>query len=77
MVVGCNNYSDNVINVCYRHLLVGAPERCKLWLLAIGHPDVNVPWDALQQNNSILRVCSNHFLDSDGCGRKDSITQEN
>ncbi len=35
MVVGCNNYSNNVSHVCYRCLPVGAPKRCRLRLLAI------------------------------------------
>ncbi len=75
VVMGCNDYTNNVTRVCYRRLQVGAPERCELWLLAIRHPDVNTVWDELQQNNSVLHVCSDQLLDSDSHSRKESMTQ--
>ncbi len=77
IVVGYNDYTNNVTHVCYHRLPPGDPEQCKLWLLAIGNPDVNTLWDVLQQHDLVLHVCSNYFLDSDCCGRKESITQEN
>ncbi len=50
-----------VVVAYYCRVLVGDPEQHKLWLLAIAHPDVSTLWDALQQNNSVLCVCTDHF----------------
>ncbi len=48
-------------------------ETMQLSLLATGHPDVSTPWDVLQQNNLVSRVCSDRFLDRDCRGRKESL----
>ncbi len=76
-VMGCNSYSNNVTLVCYRRLSVGDLVQCKLWLLAIGHPNINTLRDVLQQKTSVLCIFSDQFLDSDRGGMKESITQEN
>ncbi len=53
-------HSLNVTHVSYRCLLAGALEQCKLWLLAVGHPDVNTPSVGCAEAKQISIACLQH-----------------